>query len=103
MWTVRLLSDFGVSVPLSIPLFCDNQAALHIVKNSMFHERTKHIELDCHFVRTKLGDGLISLLHTSSFSQFADVFTKILPGPGHHIQLHKLGVLPPSNLKEGVG
>lgn len=77
-WLSRLLVDFGLPVSSSIPVFCDNQAALHIAKNLVFHERTKHIELDCHFVRSKVADGLISLLHTSSASQVAGIFTKSL-------------------------
>ncbi|XP_070007431.1 uncharacterized mitochondrial protein AtMg00810-like [Nicotiana sylvestris] len=60
-WLSRLLSDFGLPFSSPIPLCCDNQAALHIARNPVFHERTKHIELDCHFVRGKIGDGLISL------------------------------------------
>lgn len=98
----RLLSDLGVSGFSPIPLFCDNQAAIHIAKNPVFHERAKHIELECHFVSTKLSEGLISLSHTSSSSQLADMFTKCLPSALHHVHLHKLGVFSPSNLR-GVG
>lgn len=102
-WLVRLLSYFGITVHLPIHLFYDNQASLHIARNPVFHKRTKHIELDCHFVRPKLSDGLVSLFHTSSSSQLADIFTKILPGAAHHLHLRKLAVLAPSNLRGGVG
>lgn len=101
-WLVRLLSDFGVFVPYVVSVFCDNQAALHIAKNPVFHERTKHIEVDCHFIRTKLQEGLIALHHVPTASQLADVFTKPLTGILHHSILLKLGVQSPSTLKGGV-
>nr|XP_016435934.1 PREDICTED: uncharacterized mitochondrial protein AtMg00810-like [Nicotiana tabacum] len=58
-WVCRFLSDFGVVFSSPVTLFCDNQASIHIDKNPVFHERTKHIELDCYFVRTKLNEGLL--------------------------------------------
>ncbi|XP_019230465.1 PREDICTED: uncharacterized protein LOC109211384 [Nicotiana attenuata] len=102
-WLVRLLSDLGLSVALPIPILCDNQAAIHIANNPMFHERPKHIEVGCHFIRTKLADGLISLSHVSTSSQLADIFTKPLTGLHHRALIGKLGVCPPSNLRGDVG
>nr|XP_016436695.1 PREDICTED: uncharacterized mitochondrial protein AtMg00810-like [Nicotiana tabacum] len=67
-WVVQILSDFDVDVSSVVLVFCDNQAAIHIAKNLIFHERTKHIELDCHFVRNKLSNGLISLNHVPTTS-----------------------------------
>ncbi|XP_019232324.1 PREDICTED: uncharacterized protein LOC109213033 [Nicotiana attenuata] len=75
-WLLRLLRDLGLSISSPVPIHCDNQAALHIAKNPVFHERTKHIEIDCHYVRTCLQAGLISLHFISSSNQLADIMTK---------------------------
>nr|XP_016442732.1 PREDICTED: uncharacterized mitochondrial protein AtMg00810-like [Nicotiana tabacum] len=56
-WLSRLMADFGISSSSPIPLYCDNEEALHIARNPFFHEGTKHVELDCHFIRGKIGDG----------------------------------------------
>ncbi|KAL0439797.1 UNVERIFIED_CONTAM: Retrovirus-related Pol polyprotein from transposon RE1 [Sesamum latifolium] len=61
-WISYLLTDFGVDVHTPVPLYCDNKAALHIMANSVFHERTKHIEIDCHILRNAYKDGLVLLM-----------------------------------------
>ena len=50
IWLTRLLQDFGVTNTAPMSLFCDNQAAIHIATNPVFHDRTKHIEIYCHFI-----------------------------------------------------
>ena len=105
-WLTRLLHKLTVEEVTPIPVKCECQAAIHIAhiaRNLVFHERTKHIELDCHFVQEKLLAGLISLSHVSTHQQLADVLTKALPGSIHHQLLSKLGVQRTTNLRGGVG
>ncbi|KAL5766457.1 hypothetical protein ACOSP7_017074 [Xanthoceras sorbifolium] len=78
-WLQQLLRDFQVDVSSPALLFCDNQAAIHITSNPIYHERTKHIEIDCHFVLEKVASGVLKLLLIRSEHPLADIFTKPLP------------------------
>ncbi|KAG7572470.1 Integrase catalytic core [Arabidopsis suecica] len=75
-WLKALLKDFGIEQKTPITFHCDNQAAIHIATNPVFHERTKHIETDCHKTREKIEDGTILPCYTQSSDQLADIFTK---------------------------
>ncbi|XP_055825471.1 uncharacterized mitochondrial protein AtMg00810-like [Solanum dulcamara] len=90
-WLNRLLRDLSAPPKLPILVHSDSQSALHIARNPVFHERTKHVELDCYFVRQQFTAGLISLNFVPSASQVVDIFTKPLSGPAHNTILRKLG------------
>jgi hypothetical protein len=81
LWLRWLLADMGAPQTTSTPIHCDNRSAIHIAHNDVFHERTKHIEIDYHFIRHHLQQSALHLLSVSSKDQLADVFTKSNP-PG---------------------
>lgn len=88
-----------------VQLNCDDQSANHVAKNLLFHERTKRIEVDCHFTRDKVLEGLLQLSYLPTKNQLAGIFTKILPSCQHITLSSKLGmvnVLPTPSSKGGV-
>lgn len=93
VWVHQLLSEVGFQTTLPTKLWCDNQAALHISSNPVFHERTKHIEIDCHFVREKIQQKLISTGHVRTRDQLGDIFTKALNGARVEYICNKLGMI----------
>ncbi|GJX79799.1 retrovirus-related pol polyprotein from transposon TNT 1-94 [Tanacetum coccineum] len=79
VWLRNLLGEIGFPLSKPMKMWCDNHIAIYIATNLVFHERTKHIEVDCHFTREKLEDGTITTPHSRTECQLADVLTKALP------------------------
>ncbi|GJS41311.1 uncharacterized mitochondrial protein-like protein [Tanacetum coccineum] len=76
VWIRWLLADMGVHITSPTPLYCDNRNAIQIAHNTVFHERTKHTEIDCHFTRHHLQGRINYLLFIPSALQIAYIFTK---------------------------
>ena len=93
VWILYFLKDIGVNHEKQALLFCDSQAALHIGSNPVFHERTKHIEIDYHVVRDKVLEKVIKLNHVRSNCQLTDLLTKVLNYNQFSILSCKMGMI----------
>ena len=89
---VATIRDLGLNRLIPVTLKCDNHKALHIAANPVFHERTKHIEVNCHFTRDQLKAGIIKTSYVPSRHQLADILTKVVPVQQQQKLLSKLGV-----------
>ncbi|GMP83473.1 hypothetical protein CsSME_00037367 [Camellia sinensis var. sinensis] len=92
LWIKLLLSDLGIDQMDSMQLYCDNKAAINIAHNPVQHDRTKHVEIDCHFIKEKLTSGTICTLFVQSGEQLADILTKRVGSKPFHGILGKLGM-----------
>uniref|UniRef100_A0A2N9E2R4 Integrase catalytic domain-containing protein n=1 Tax=Fagus sylvatica TaxID=28930 RepID=A0A2N9E2R4_FAGSY len=80
-WIRMLLRDLRIFISHALVLWCDNTSAISLASNPVFHARTKHVEIDYHFVREKVVRGDLSVQFISTDDQLADLLTKALPSP----------------------
>ena len=78
-WIRQLLSELHTPLHKTTLVYCDNISSVYMSANHVQHQRTKHIEIDLHFVRERVAFGDVRVLHVPTTSQFADIFTKGLP------------------------
>lgn len=103
VWIQQLLTELHVSVSSPHVLWCDNRSAIALANNPVFHARTKHIEIDYHFIREQVLAKCIVIYFIGSNAQIADIFTKGLPVSRFRLLKSKLMVGdPPISLKGGV-
>lgn len=89
---IGVMDSLGIRLRFPIPFQCDSKAAIHIANNQVFHERKKHVEVDCHFVRDFIKAGIIATNHIGTMEQLADVLTKSLGRQQLLYLLDKMGV-----------
>jgi hypothetical protein len=94
VWLRQLLSELHQPVKTATVVYCDNISATYMSANPVQHQRTKHIEIDLHFVRDRVALGEAHVLHVPTSSQFADIFTKGLPSSVFEEFRSSLNVLP---------
>ena len=93
MWLNNLLLELSFRQPGHIPMFCNNEYAIYIAQNSVFHERTKHIEVNYHLVKDAWTKQVISLPFTPSSKQSADLLTKAASPKLFSVLCSKLGII----------
>ena len=90
IWLRGLLTELGFSQEQLTSMHADNTSVIQIAANPVYHERTKHIEVDCHSIREAYDRRIINLPHVSTSVQTADIFTKSLTRQWHNFLLGKL-------------
>lgn len=92
IWMLGLLKDLGIEMHKPVEVCTDSKAAILLAANPVYHERTKHIEIDYHFIREKIVQGIICTKYTPTHEQPADMLTKGLTKIQHQLLSSKLGV-----------
>lgn len=93
LWLQFLLHELHIILDTHPTLWCDNLGATFLATNPMFHARTKHVEIDCHFVRERVVSKELSVCFLCSKDQLADILTKPLPTPRFEYLCSKLAVI----------
>ncbi|RVW33868.1 Retrovirus-related Pol polyprotein from transposon TNT 1-94 [Vitis vinifera] len=93
IWLNRLLEELRVPLMHPMVLYCDNQAAISIAKNPVHHDRTKHVEIDRHFIKEKIEEGVFKVSYTPTNCQTADILTKALARVNFKDLTEKLGMI----------
>lgn len=96
LWIRKLLNELNCHQTQASLLYCDNKAAINISENPVQHDRTKHVEIDRHFIQEKLENSIISLPFVRSKDQLADILTKVVASEVFNETLCKLSIGDPT-------
>ena len=78
-WLRQLLAELHAPVNRAALVYCDNISTVYMSSNPVQHQRTKHVEIDLHFVRERVATGVVRVTHVPTSSQYTDIFTKGFP------------------------
>ncbi|KAJ0444834.1 putative RNA-directed DNA polymerase [Helianthus annuus] len=101
LWIRKLLTEIGFPQLEASTIMCDNEAAIQISENPVQHDRTKHVEVDRHFIKEKLEAGILELSSVRSKDQLADILTKAVNARIFSHCLDKLSIGDPTTQLEG--
>lgn len=91
LWLKGIINELGLQQEC-IQVHCDSQSVIHLTKNSMYHERTKHIDVKLHFIRDIIDKGLVEMKKISTLTNPADILMKGVPTSKLHSAMEILGV-----------
>ena len=92
LWLRRLMGELGFLSQKTCQIFCDNKAAISIAENPVQHDRTKHVEVDRHFIKENIEGGIIEFPFVRSKDQLADILTKAVGAKDFSQALRKLSI-----------
>ena len=93
IWIKRLLEELKIEYKAPVQLYCDNQSTISIAHNPIHHDRTKHVEVDRHFIKKKIDRGIINIKYVQIDHQLADILTKGLSERVFDFLVNKLGLV----------
>jgi ATP sulfurylase len=93
LWLKKNLEELKRPLEMPMKLYCDNKAAINIAHNLVQHDRTKHVEIDKHFIKEKLEAGIIRMPFVPTTQQIADILTKGLYKSSFEFLISKLGMI----------
>lgn len=93
IWLKRMLEELQIPTSYTIRMLCDDKAAISYAKNPVHHDRTKHVEIDGHFLKEKIECGQIIVDHVPSCNQTADILTKALSRHAYENVRSNLGMI----------
>ena len=93
LWLQKLSKELRIIIELSIKFYCDNKAAISVSHNPVQHDKTKHIEVDKHFIKENFEKGIICMTYIPTREQLADIFTKGLQKSSFEDFIYKLNMI----------